>query len=401
VACSDEASSGATPETTPGGPSGDAGAPLYAVQYSVPNTSDGFDAYVNLVSSIDTGTLDRARGIELTGGGFLSGTPSMPSSIFAASAENPTVTRYDIAADGVTLTKGPTLSFAGQGLTEAPRYQANMIFASPQKAYAFDVRSAQVIVWNPTEMTITRVIPVEGLTRTGFNTLDSFGSVVRDGVAAIPTSWSNFAAAQASSESAVTLIDTRTDTVTVQTLTDCGGLRAAYLTAGGDVVVSGSSGAHVTLHRVRSSPATEPCVLRLGPGPLDFRSAVRAKSSSLAGGRVVADVTPAGDQLVFQAFDESLFPVTATTTSGDIFGAPAWPFAKAPQSAVGASAEYTAIPGLPVGRISSLRILVDKRTFIQVSQADGRSQLYDVTDPAAPRAALTSPGLFDHIVRLR
>lgn len=374
--------------------------PLYAVQYAVPNVSDGYDAYVGFVPSLEPQQVDPSRSLEVTGGGFLSGTPLLPSTFFVASAEAPTVTRYEVSADG-SFVRGPTVSFAAQGLAWAPRFQANMIYASTTKAFAFSFSTQQVIIWNPTAMEVVRAIPLEGLTREGFENYDASASIVRDNVAYIPSYFGNIETSTAGSESVVVAINLSTDEVTVQTVTNCGGLRSAFITVSGDIVVSGSAGNHGVLHRLHGNVATTPCVLRLAPGQSDFSRAERFDASSLAGGRLVVDVTSAGNNLVFQALDESLIAIGPETTRGDLIGATAWPWAYAPLDALGSNSPYTPIPEMTVGQVASLRAIVEGHTFVQVTDADARSRLFDVTDPALPVESISANGFIDAVFRLR
>ena len=73
------------------------GGPLYAVQYSVPNVSDGYDAYVGFVSSLEPQQVDPSRSLEVTGERRWLARPRADRQLPA------------------------------QGLAWAPRFQANMI----------------------------------------------------------------------------------------------------------------------------------------------------------------------------------------------------------------------------------------------------------------------------------
>lgn len=55
------------------------------------------------------------------------------------------------------------MSFASVGVTSLGEYQANFQFLSETKAYFFDGATAQIVIWNPEEMTVTGRIPLDAV----------------------------------------------------------------------------------------------------------------------------------------------------------------------------------------------------------------------------------------------
>lgn len=76
--------------------------------------------------------------------------------------ENATVVRYTLTSSG-TLEKSGSVSFSGKGVSSLGEYQNNFQFISATIAYYFDGTTAQVIIWNPTGMTVTGSIPLDSL----------------------------------------------------------------------------------------------------------------------------------------------------------------------------------------------------------------------------------------------
>ena len=147
-----DAGSGKPPPTQGSGP-------LYAVAYDV-NAPDGtWTGYLGLHDTLALGTVDTSAALELPGN------PSVMAalgSIFVASDELKTITRYDVV-DGRFVERG-TLSLVNEGMPFL--YDADIV--SDTQAFNWNGATFELVEWNPTSMTITRRHDLSGLKREDF-----------------------------------------------------------------------------------------------------------------------------------------------------------------------------------------------------------------------------------------
>jgi len=132
---------------------------------------------------------------------------------FIGDGEELAISKWRITEDG-EFEKGQTVSFQGEGTTWI--FQ-RLAFASETKAYYIDMTQTQLIVFNPEEMVIDKVIPlppemapeVNGLSTTTFN--GEF-HIVNDHLF-IPVGWTDFDT-QVKQSTGVAVVNINTDEVT-------------------------------------------------------------------------------------------------------------------------------------------------------------------------------------------
>jgi hypothetical protein len=138
-----------------GGGDGGVEVPIFAMTTNVWGT-EGATGYLFTLPSLAGGepTLDNA--IEVAGGAWLTGVTGEPYVYVSSGEGGPTITRYEVTETG-ELKEGPTVSFAGLGITSGIRFGTAPI-VSATKAYMLDVENGLVVTWNPRDMKVGKVI---------------------------------------------------------------------------------------------------------------------------------------------------------------------------------------------------------------------------------------------------
>lgn len=296
--------------------------PLYAITTQILTTDEG-QSYVLVTDKLDdAGALDLSKAIELPGRALGVGIPKS-GTLYVGGSEDATVTRYDLSADG-QLVKGATVSFAGKGVTSIGEYQNQFQFISATKAYYFDGRTSQAIVWNPTDMSITGTISLPGLTVDGTVLTFSTFPIRRDNQVVMLAAWRPDSSVGITQQAGVVVIDTRTDTATIVKDTRCGFVRDGAIASDGLLYMATESyGASV--YRVASDKTPTPCMLRFNLDTRAFDPSFFVELKTLAGGSTGGSLVPGPNGATYlRVLDETLFPVTADTNPRVLASASAW-----------------------------------------------------------------------------
>ena len=255
--------------------------------------------YLTTVSSLEAGsTYDLSSAVELPDSGIAFNRPGK-SWVYWASQTEPTITRWDVSPEGV-FTRGATVSFANLGLTSAIAAADGQIF-SDSKAYFVDQGQGNIIVWDPTEMILLGVIPLdtgsgEGLSPNVFSTLGVRGNRVF----ASMFSWSSNDWTVLGERSRLFTIDTATDTVIRSTdEARCNQLALGGVSSDGTAYFSARS--YFTLPRLvfGAGFGAASCSLRIVPEGEEFDQGFDVDLAALVGGRPAGDVTLVSDDTAF------------------------------------------------------------------------------------------------------
>ena len=271
--------------------------PLYVVSTTV-FAGDVAQGYLVPITSIAPGTtFDLTSAIEVADNTIATraGTPYL----YVGSSEEPTVTRWELGADG-QLATGPSVSFANLGLSRAS--VSDELMFSDTQAYMPDDDNHQVVVWNPTSMEIVGSIPLE-VDTDGVLLPWMWVSVQADRVlvtvswqADFSGDWSIFG-----DHVSVLTIDPASNTI-VDRVDDP---RCNYAFWGSQTSDGSSYYSPLSYYTpIRSmlgddARGVASCALRVNPGATDFDAAYDLDLSALAGGR------PAGN-LFFVSDDVAL-----------------------------------------------------------------------------------------------
>jgi hypothetical protein len=388
---------GADGEPPLGGAGGETGAPIAESVYAL--TAQVFGETENTSYVLLTDTLDESAElslgdavVELPGRALGTG-PEGAGVLFVASDQAPTVTRYALD-DGGGLTEDGMVSFLGKGITKFGEYGGQFQYVAGDKAYWFDGPTAQIVVWDPSAMTVGATISLGELAHEG-EVLSFTAAPVRKG-----SKLYSFAAwrreLEIVSRLAVVIVDTEQDDVQIVEDTRCGYVRDGVLDDDGLLYLAteafGSAGAYLN----PSNP--EPCLLRLDTSTAsldpDFRVSLAELSGAPAAGSLVRGP---GNQPFLRVIDEAAIPEEVTNPRA-LASLPVWGWAKL---TLGDEPSLEAVDAALAGG-SVLPFQLGERAFAPVFVAGEETAFVELTaeGPAAAAAAAV-PGLVFSAVKLR
>jgi|GEM_PF-1099539 len=278
-----------------GEPTSSGGAPTEPAVYGVVTQVFGTDAGDTFSYLVPTdgsgGELDLDEGTEILGRALGVGIPGS-GSIYVGVDSGPTVTRYDLNSEG-QFEAGPSVSFFPAGVTGIGEYAGQFHFVSEEKAYFFDGSTAQLIVWNPKEMTYEKKVSLASLVHP--DELLTFGAVPivsGDKVMMFP-GWRSSDNLVVPSRAAVVTVDTTDDSVEIDVLEDrCGYTRDGVLADDGFVYLA-TEAYGAAVYELNDANADAPCLLRFDVESGEFDESFQVDIPSLfdgdSGGSLLVD----------------------------------------------------------------------------------------------------------------
>lgn len=271
---------------------------LFAIGSLVTDPNGDSSGYLKLVSSLDRGgerlELDDAREFAGQSDIWVEG-----GSVFVASGDEPSITKYDVSNEGELRERG-TISFSNYGIASAAFW--NNAFVSDRKAYMQNSVS-EYIVWNPSTMQIEGTVKFPDIENKGeLEPRVSFadrGVVVYDGKLYQPVYWTNKDFSGRTEASLILVVDTDTDEVVDQLTVDCTGLDYGTKDESGHVYFSNWTGT-VGTHLVLETPPT--CFATVD---VESNEITTTKFADVTGGHEGAALKYAGDGMfVMSVFHE-------------------------------------------------------------------------------------------------
>ncbi|HKQ69473.1 MAG TPA: hypothetical protein VJT73_09045 [Polyangiaceae bacterium] len=398
---SDTADPGSTGHGGSGGTGGSgtdgAEGPVYALTTQVLGDEATDNAsYVVLTKTLDSETTVTLRNaaVEIAGRALGAG-PEGGKALFIASDIAPTVTRYDLTADG-RLAGGSTISFLGRGITKFGEYGGQFQFISPVKAYWFDGPTAQVVVWDPSAMKMTGSISLAALAHEG-EVLTFTASPVRRGTILYSfVGWRK--GPEVPRRAAAIVVDTANDTATIVESDRCGYVRDGVL-ADDQMLYLATEVYGAAVNYLNEQNAAAPCLLRFDTTNNAFDGTFHVSLSSLFGGTAAGTLVVGPNQRSFlRVLDKSLFSEEITHPRV-LASAPMWRWAKLE---VGITPAASIIADAAPSSGSVLPFVLGDRWFSPVFIDGERTQFLELTaeGPASERA-ITVPGLVFSAVKLR
>lgn len=408
VACSDEGAGAQVDreggdagggEGPPGsGPDGTPGAPVYAVITQV-FAPEGQTSYIALTSDLTTARHVGLEGaVEYPGRGVGAALVGQ-NALYVGGNESGTVTRFDLSADGRTLTPSGTVGFSGLGVTTIGEYSEQFQFVSPTKAYYFDGRSAQMIVWNPTEMTAERAVDLSSLALAGAIVTFSTNALRRGDEIALPLGWRSDVDARIPSEAGVLLVNTKDDSVRVLRDGRCGYVRTAVQGEDGRLYLA-TEAYGSAVHRVVPANAPAPCLLRLEPEWTAFDTSFHVPLSGLVGGATAGTLLPGATpgSAWLRVLDEATTSVGNNTNPRLLASTAAWAWWTI---TLGDTPVATAQP-LGVSNGSDFLLNAEHHALIPEFSGDrSQTSFRDWSEGTPGDSMLSIPGLVFSVARLR
>ncbi|MCP3138318.1 MxcI protein [Pyxidicoccus xibeiensis] len=300
----------------------DAAPALYAIT-TQQLVADPVESYVVVTTEAErAASLPLDNAIKVPGRALGVGIPKS-GSLYVVSDASATVTRYSLN-DAERLEPSGTVSFASLGVTELGEYQASFQFISETKAYYFDGATAQVVIWNPTAMTVTGTIPLDALTIP--ETILAFSGVVAQtgGQLLMPVGWRPVTGVGITPKAGVVSIDTATDVATIATDDRCGYTHDIALGADGQAYVA-TEAYGAAVRRVVGEEVPEPCLLRFNPRTRAFDPTFYRSLEDLVGGGTAGALIPGAQGTAYvRVLDESIAPVLEGTHPRTVASGTGW-----------------------------------------------------------------------------
>ncbi|MFP2963647.1 MxcI protein [Myxococcus sp. 1LA] len=372
----------------------DSTGPLYAITTQDLN-ADPATSYV-----VVTRDAERATQLSLDGAISVSGRAlgvgvRKSGHVYVVSDDSPSVTRYSLTEAGGLVQSG-TMSFASLGVMSLGEYQANFQFVSETKAYFFDGITAQAVIWNPTEMTVTGSIPLGELEIEGTEMAFSGSVISHNGQLIVPVGWRPAVGVGITQQAGVVSVDTATDTATIATDPRCGYTHDAVLGPDGKVYIA-TEAYGAAVRRTHGDEVPEPCLLRFDPQTRTFDAGFHRPLSTLTGGGTVGSLVPGPSGSAYlRVLDENVAPVLEGTHPRSVASGAGWQWWQLNLSTLAA----THVPQFPATSGSSFLFHTENQTlFTEFGPGAASTTLHVLGDNG--RSTLSTRGLSFSLVQLR
>lgn len=309
--------------------------------------------------------------------------------------EQPTITHYALSPDGM-LEERATISLADYGVQSL---WDTLYVVSKTKMYYPDRAGGQLIIINPSEMTIDGSVAIPDANRDGYLAVYGYTPLMRDDRLLFSVGWFDWDENDSVlGETGLVLVNTETDTVERVDVDDrCGGITTGVVTESGDAyfVSSAMAGAAHRLGRL----TTAPCALRIARGESAFDPDFAMDLGELTGVPVLGEPVPAGGASMFlRVFDEEAAMFTDESLTWELTGQTVWQWWKWDTE----SGEASRVEEIGASTADVLWFEVEGRLFGTETTADySHTTLIDLEAEGGPKPALTAPGFLHGVARIR
>ena len=368
--------------------------PTFAICGAIFNP-EGPSAYLALVSSLDAETtVDVQNTIEF-GGGAACAAVERRGTIFVGMAESPEIQRWELDEDGDVRLTG-RVSLAGEGLASAFRSRNPIQIINDSKAYF--ISNEGVVIWNPSEMIVEGSFRLSGLEAPDLSPALSFP--LRDGDRLVVPAWYRRPDRSLAPRAQLAFIDVNTDEVSYSPVDTRCSVDWPAVADNGDMYFASPADQGINVaFGLAGDPAATPCVLRLKAGETEFDPTFFVDPQEIVEARFAGALADGVGALAFTlGYDESLAPIDEMSAPQAI-GVPAWRYNgfSLPDATGGATPLDTLPPGSGIPWFNT----ADGVPYAFVYNAEtGRSQLFDISEPSAARAAADVPGLPLQAIRI-
>ncbi|MGC4067120.1 MAG: hypothetical protein QM784_21265 [Polyangiaceae bacterium] len=368
---------------------------LYAVAVQV-FAEDTETSYVVLTEALTADTsLNLVNGVEVAGRALVA-SPGKGGPLYVGSNEAPIVTRYDLDSKG-KLTKGNAVSFQSYGVAAIGEYQGQIQFARSDKAYYFDARTAQIVIFDPAAMTTKGTIDLSSLVLE--NQVMSFGPAPLriDETIVVPVGWRGPQGTTVPKRTGVVVLDTKTDQVTLASDERCGYARDVARGADGFVYLATDAFASA-VHRISETSAPKPCLLRFDLSQKRYDPNFYYALDTLVEGRTAGSLLSTTSGKTFlRVLDEDRVEIESDTVPRMLASANAWAYH---QIELGETPHTTRVESDVRSGGSLLPFALSDKTFVPEFSGQTTTVLRDVSSGPGGRG-LESSGLIFSIAELR
>ena len=371
--------------------------PLYVLQNGT-ELPTGRVSFVGTIPGVGPEvTFDRTRALEFLGNPRLFAEPGV-GNFMIGSGEEPTIQRFEVTADG-EFEPGAVVSLANLGVA-APLRVRGVLFVSPTKAYYVDDQQLLLVIWNPSDMTITDSIDLSSeLLREGLRTQFGTASHRRGDEFILTAGWRATDATGTEAGMALVTIDSTTDTVRVEVDPRCTVPGTSVELPNDDLVFFNAP--ENTYARFTTGPDANPedCLMVLRAGEASFGSDSYVPMSSLVQGEAsFGAALLSGSTAWVRVLDPELPSPPENAAFLEYFLTPSWRWWRVDLAELTmGTIDPTQEPG---NGLRPFVIRLDGRSFLPVIDVGGEtSTLLDIT-ANPPVAMMQVDGFFAEIVRV-
>lgn len=379
---------------------------IYLVKSTSWTTDDGIALHF-ITDSLNAETVfDKSEALAIPGytGIAVQEGDNPDNAFFVGLNPSPVFQRY-VVSDAGEVTEDKSIDFTnlGVGSTGRALMRASKIL-SPSKGYIVDANTLQIIVFNPTEMTITGTISLADLDEASLPKRWSIFPVI-DGDRFIATISYYDADWAAAAHTKVVIVDSKTDTFVADTSTNCGSVSSSAKDSAGNIYFASHDQTAVSYFQ--GTGAFPPCAIRINTGSNewddtylmnlqnltnDSRLAMTAMTGSGDTGYTLVLSSAAQAQLTADTHFKSLIQNVWEFHSFDLTD----------DSALSTKVDYDP---MTVSRVQYGSFahdeLGDISWMFRVSNDFGESTIINSTNPASWSDITTVPGQLELVTRLK
>lgn len=352
-------------------------------------------SFFHVVPSLEADTtIDTSQALEVPGAAKLYAVDDI-GWFAVGGGEDPTITHYTLGDDGA-LHEQNRISLADYGVRSL---WDTLYVVSKTKMYYPDREGGQLIIINPTEMTVDGSVAIPDANREGYLALYGYTPLLRDRELVFSVGWFDWEENDSVlGEAGLVVVNTETDSVERVDVDDrCGGITTGVVTNSGDAyfVSSAMAGAAHRLGRL----VTSPCALRINAGQSAFDPDFSMDLAELTGMPVLGEPVPAGGAAMFlRVLDEEAATFTEESLTWELTGQTVWQWWRWDTE----SGEASQVEQIGASTADVLWFEVEGRLFGTETTADySQTTLIDLQADGGPKPALTAPGFLHGVARIR
>lgn len=381
--------------------------PLYLVKTTDWSTDDG-TSLLFLTETLDSETeFNPEDALAVSGYHYVAVNESgddEDSAFYLAVDNTPTLQRYVVNDAGV-VEFDAELDFTDQGITDARNaMRAGKIF-SADKGYFIDHETMQVVVFNPKNMTFTTTIDLSEYVEEDYPNRWAIFPVIDGDRVVIPITFygSDWSAAALSK---LVIVDTTTDTVTVDNSTLCGSVSASSIDAVGNVYWASSHDIAVSYTLDSANATFAPCMIRMESGADGWDDSYYVNMTDLTDNDRPAYGVTTGDgyKAYTLVYSDDADPITAENVN-DTAWKSVWEFSSFDVEApfAGVTKVENALPtGHRINYGAFLNSDDELTSWVDTVNSEyTESTIYNTTDSESWEVLIVVPGDLETISRIR
>jgi hypothetical protein len=278
--------------------------------------------------------------------------------------------------------------------------QSTAFFISATKAYYFDYTGEQLVVWNPTDMTLTKTVPLpqakNGKLPIYFNLIHC---VIRPGKLLITMAWNDVQGEVSADSTGLLVMNTDTDQVDHFESTDrCAAADNLIIAKNGDAYYA-TDQYHLEWNTAVRGKTRPGCVLRIKADEERFDPEYLVNLADATDGKVAWGIAPAGDEgkVFISVLDESVVPWAPNVTTDEL-SKEAWQLWTLDLATGKASVASDAAHSAP----GDSYIQTDGRTFVVQPSSDyATSKVFEVGPGGVLSLVASAKGYISTVARVR